>query len=116
VKGGGSSLQVNVGGGNHRVNLEVFQRLLDLTGRGLELVRHVEDRPGHDRRYAIISAKLHALGWAPRDDFATALGHTVRWYREHEAWWRPLNEADNESFAQQYAQRLTLAEQGARGE
>lgn len=81
----------NVAGGAPSTNLDLTQKLLDLCGREWKThVRHVEDRPGHDRRYAVDSAKLRALGWAPRVTFGEGIAQTVRWYRENETWWRPL--------------------------
>jgi dTDP-glucose 4,6-dehydratase len=80
----------NVGGGNEEPNLEITRRILQLTGRDESLVRHVADRPGHDRRYALDTARLRALGWAPRRSLAEALPETVAWYREQRAWWEPI--------------------------
>jgi dTDP-glucose 4,6-dehydratase len=54
----------------------------------------VQDRPGHDRRYSLDTAKLQALGWHPRIPFAQGLADTVAWYRQNEGWWRPIKEAD----------------------
>ena len=58
----------NVGGGNERENIEITQRILELTGADPALVRHVTDRPGHDRRYSLDSSKLAGLGWKPERD------------------------------------------------
>jgi dTDP-glucose 4,6-dehydratase len=58
-----------------------------------KLIRHVADRPGHDRRYAIDATKLETeLGWRARETFETGLAKTVRWYLDNEWWWRPLRE------------------------
>ena len=66
---GGRGEVYNVGGSCERENLEVARRILELAGGSEELLRHVDDRPGHDRRYSLDSAKLHALGWRPeRED------------------------------------------------
>jgi dTDP-glucose 4,6-dehydratase len=54
------------------------------------LIRYVEDRPGHDRRYALDTSKLQALGWKPEVDFEEGLRRTVAWYRENRAWWEPI--------------------------
>ena len=71
----------NIGGEDHE-NLEVTHRILELTGADPSLIRHVEDRAGHDRRYALDDAKLRALGWAPRHSFGEGgLRETVDWYR-----------------------------------
>ncbi|HJT64045.1 MAG TPA: dTDP-glucose 4,6-dehydratase [Candidatus Limnocylindria bacterium] len=80
----------NVGSGEELTNLELAQRILDLTGRPRSLVEHVEDRPGHDRRYAVDSTRVRSLGWAPVHALDAALQATVEWYRTHESWWRPL--------------------------
>ena len=97
----------NVGGEEHE-NLEVTSRILELVGAGPELVRHVADRPGHDRRYALDTAKLRALGWEPQTSFADGLVSTADWYREHRAWWEPLKSGEyREYYRQQYAQRLS---------
>ena len=58
-----------------------------------DLIVHVEDRPGHDRRYAIDPAKIESeLGWRAERSFATGIADTVRWYLENEDWWRPLRD------------------------
>jgi dTDP-glucose 4,6-dehydratase len=80
----------NIGGGTELTNEELTRLLLDACGADRSMVRHVADRPGHDRRYSVDAAKLAALGYAPAVDFATGLADVVRWYREHESWWRPL--------------------------
>jgi dTDP-glucose 4,6-dehydratase len=97
----------NLGGGNSRTNLEVTRELLRLTGRSYEdSVRHVADRPGHDRRYALDASKCRTLGWAPRTPFANGLAETVAWYREHESWWRPIKTGEfREYYRRQYAHR-----------
>ena len=82
----------NVGTGDDRVNLELAEAVLKLMGRPRSLLQHVQDRPGHDRRYAIKAEKIRALGWKPAQGFEKALERTVSWYRDHEAWWRPLKE------------------------
>lgn len=80
----------NVGAGNERPNLEVARLILRELRKPESLLQFVADRPGHDRRYSVDCARMKALGWRPRHAFEPALAATVRWYREHEAWWRPL--------------------------
>ncbi len=82
----------NIGGGVELTNKELTQRLLDACGASWDSVDYVEDRKGHDRRYAIDDSKLRALGYAPGTSFDEGLEATVAWYRENEAWWRPLKE------------------------
>ena len=86
-------------------------RILELTGGDASLIRHVEDRAGHDRRYAIDDAKLRALGWAPRHSFGElGLRETVDWYRENRDWWEPIKTGDyRRYYEQQYAERLAGA-------
>ena len=95
-----------MGGGNEVPNLEITQRILALTGRDESLVRHVADRPGHDRRYALDTSRLRALGWEPRRSFADALATTVDWYREQRGWWEPIKRGDYlRYYEQQYGVR-----------
>jgi dTDP-glucose 4,6-dehydratase len=92
----------NVGGGNEVRNVDLTHRILELTDRPASLIQPVRDRPGHDRRYALDTSKARSLGWTPTVDFADGLARTVAWYREHEAWWRPIKEQD-EGFREYYA-------------
>jgi dTDP-glucose 4,6-dehydratase len=84
----------NIGGGNEVTNVDLTHRILSLTGRAASLIKHVADRQGHDRRYALDTAKLRALGWSPQVGFEQGLDATVAWYRENEWWWRPIKEQD----------------------
>jgi dTDP-glucose 4,6-dehydratase len=98
----------NIGGGNEVRNVDLTHRILDLVERPRTLIRPVADRPGHDRRYALSTAKLQALGWAPTVDFAQGLAATVQWYRQNEGWWRPIKEQDpafKAYYAAQYGTR-----------
>ncbi|OII69430.1 dTDP-glucose 4,6-dehydratase [Streptomyces sp. CC77] len=79
----------NVGGGNERTNRAVTERLLELTGSGPEMVRHVADRKAHDLRYSVDESKIRdELGYAPRTGFEEGLAATVAWYRDHPDWWK----------------------------
>jgi dTDP-glucose 4,6-dehydratase len=95
-------------GGEEFENIEVTHRILELTGADPGLVRHVEDRAGHDRRYALDDAKLRALGWAAEHSFGeTGLTETVEWYRENRGWWEPIKSGEyREYYERQYAARL----------
>jgi dTDP-glucose 4,6-dehydratase len=96
----------NIGGGHEVENVVLTREILRLTGKPDSLIRPVTDRPGHDRRYSVDSTKTGQLGWAPRVPFATALETTVRWYREHEAWWRPLKSGEFRAwYDHQYGNR-----------
>jgi dTDP-glucose 4,6-dehydratase len=97
----------NIGGGNSRANVEIVRELVGLTGRSYEdSVRHVTDRPGHDRRYALDCAKVRALGWSAQVDFAKGLAETVSWYRGRQDWWRPIKSGEfRDYYRRQYALR-----------
>jgi dTDP-glucose 4,6-dehydratase len=97
----------NVGGGNERFNIDVVHRILDVLERPRSLVEHVVDRPGHDIRYSVDSAKLSILGWRPGLDFERALEATIRWYVDNESWWRPLKTSPDylEYFHHNYGER-----------
>jgi dTDP-glucose 4,6-dehydratase len=97
----------NIGGGNSRTNREITEQLLSHTGRSWEThVRHVTDRPGHDRRYSLDASKVRALGWEPQVDFAAGLVATVAWYRANEAWWRAVKSGEFDVYyKRQYAGR-----------
>ena len=96
----------NIGGGHEVTNLALTREILRLLGKPDRLIQPVADRPGHDRRYALDSTRIWELGWAPRYPFASALETTVRWYREHTAWWRPLKSGEFRGYYErQYGRR-----------
>ncbi|GMV23498.1 MAG: dTDP-glucose 4,6-dehydratase [Acidimicrobiia bacterium] len=98
----------NIGGGNEVRNLDLTHQLLGLMQKPTSMIRPVEDRLGHDRRYALDTTKLRALGWTPQVAFDQGLADTVRWYVDNEAWWRPIKEQDpafKAYYAAQYGNR-----------
>jgi dTDP-glucose 4,6-dehydratase len=105
IAGGTDGEVYNVGGGNEVRNVDLTHRILELTDRPASLIQPVRDRPGHDRRYALDTSKARALGWTPTVPFAEGLASTVAWYRDNDAWWRPIKEQDaafREYYASQY--------------
>lgn len=98
----------NVGGGNEQFNRDVTHHILRKLGKPESLIKHVADRPGHDRRYSLSCEKIRQLGYRPRHSFEDALDLTVNWYQEHESWWRSIRDGeDYRSFYQKnYADRL----------
>jgi dTDP-glucose 4,6-dehydratase len=97
----------NVGADNERYNIDVAELLFALTGADRSLLRRVDDRPGHDRRYSLDSSKLHAAGWKPQTDFEEGLRATVDWYRENRTWWEPIKSGEyREYYERQYGDRL----------
>jgi dTDP-glucose 4,6-dehydratase len=94
IESGTAGEVYNIGGGNEVRNADLTRRILQLCGKPESLIRHVEDRPGHDRRYSLDTTKLQKLGWKPRVPFEQGLAETVAWYRQNEWWWRPVKEGD----------------------
>lgn len=81
------------GGGKDMSNLTVVKKILAMMGQPESLIEFVQDRPGHDQRYAIDWTKISVeLGWQPLHDFDTWLARTIEWYKTHESWWKPLKE------------------------
>jgi dTDP-glucose 4,6-dehydratase len=100
----------NVGGGDEHENIDVAERMLELTGADRSLLRSVPDRPGHDRRYSLDTTKLRGLGWAPQKRFEAGLRETVEWYRANRAWWEPIKSGEYRAYYErQYAERLANA-------
>ncbi len=97
----------NAGGPDEQANIAVVKRIVELTGAAQSCIEHVADRPGHDRRYSLSSAKVRALGWAPRVDFADGLEQTVAWYRDNAWWWEPIRSGDyRDYYERQYGRSL----------
>ncbi len=98
----------NLGGENERHNLDVIRGMLNIMGKPESLIRPVEDRPGHDRRYALDNAKVGALGWSHAVSFEQGLERTIRWYEENQWWWRKIKSGEYEAYYKaQYSQRLS---------
>src|SRR5437588_875910 len=102
----------NVGGGDEHENIEVAERVIELTGADRSLLRSVPDRPGHDRRYSLDTTKLQGLGWRPELSFDDGLRQTVDWYRNRRDWWEPIKSGEyRQYYERQYAERLANATQ-----
>jgi len=100
----------NAGGPDELANIELVRRVVELTGAAPELIRHVDDRPGHDRRYSLSSKKLEALGWQPQVRLEQGLALTVEWYRANGWWWQPIRSGGYRSyFERQYGLSLGRA-------
>jgi dTDP-glucose 4,6-dehydratase len=92
----------NAGGPDELPNLEVVKRILELTGRDQSLIEHVADRPGHDRRYSLGWDRLEEIGWKPETSFEEGIVRTVDWYRQNEAWWRPLRSGEYRAYYERH--------------
>lgn len=82
----------NIGGDNEHTNMEIIEIILDELDKPKSLIKHVEDRLGHDRRYSIDSSKIKKIGWKPEKsiDFEKTLRETIRWYVNNKEWWQKL--------------------------
>ena len=103
----------NVGGGNERTNVEITHLILKYLDKPESLIKHVADRPGHDRRYSVDTTKLRALGWRPEHPFEDGLRETVEWYRDNQSWWRKAKEQkEYQRFSEAwYKKRAASSEQ-----
>ena len=98
----------NAGGPDELPNMDVVKRILELSDADESLIEHVNDRPGHDRRYSLSSSKVRSLGWEPRVRFAEGLQETVAWYRENTWWWEPIRSGEyREYYEKQYGRALS---------
>jgi dTDP-glucose 4,6-dehydratase len=110
LREGGTGEIYNIGGGDERYNIDVAEKLFELTGADRSLLRRVDDRPGHDRRYSVDTTKLHSLGWSPQATFDVGLRTTVEWYRAHRAWWEPIKSGEfREYYERQYGARFSTS-------
>ncbi|MFH1084187.1 MAG: dTDP-glucose 4,6-dehydratase [Chloroflexota bacterium] len=100
----------NLGTGVETANMDMAHMILDLLDKPESLLQHVADRPGHDRRYSLNVAKVRALGWQSRHDFASALEETVRWYVDNEWWWRKIKSGElyKDYYQRHYGNRKVL--------
>ncbi|OQR95136.1 dTDP-glucose 4,6-dehydratase [Achlya hypogyna] len=100
----------NAGAGETLDNLSMVQIVLETLGKPSSLVRHVTDRPGHDRRYSLAIDKIQALGWRPRHSPRDAVRKATQWYAANSAWWRQVKAGEFQTYYQlQYGERLRTA-------
>ena len=98
----------NVAANEEHENVELTELILDATGADRGLIRHVEDRAGHDRRYSLDTSKLRALGWSSTRNWNEGVRATAEWYRANRAWWEPIKRSGGfrDYYERQYARRL----------
>jgi dTDP-glucose 4,6-dehydratase len=97
----------NLGTGVETENIVMAHAILDLLGKPHSLIRHVTDRPGHDRRYSVNVDKIRGLGWESQHTFDQAIEATVRWYVDNEWWWRKIKSGEYKKYYKRwYGQRL----------
>ena len=89
----------NIGGNNEKANIYIVKLILETLGKGEELITHVKDRPGHDRRYAIDNTKITTqLGWAPAYTFEEGIAETIQWYLSHQEWMDKILSGDYQNY------------------
>jgi dTDP-glucose 4,6-dehydratase len=97
----------NLGGENEQHNIDVIHMILKMMNKPESLLRHVDDRSGHDCRYSLDGSKLHALGWEQNATFEQELAATVKWYTDNQWWWRKIKSGEYlEYYKAQYEKRL----------
>ena len=101
----------NISANQPLANIDLVRRLVSIAGADASLIRHVTDRPGHDRRYAISAGKLRReTGWAPRHSIEEGLAKTVEWYRANQGWVQRVRSGSYaEYYDRNYSQRAELA-------
>jgi dTDP-glucose 4,6-dehydratase len=109
LREGGPAEVYNVAANDEHENVELTQRILEHTGADPALIRHVEDRAGHDRRYSLDTTKIRSLGWLPRRTWDEGIRSTVEWYRANREWWEPIKRSGGyrDFYDRQYAARLS---------
>jgi dTDP-glucose 4,6-dehydratase len=102
----------NIGADQERDVLQITATILEHLQKPKSLIRHVEDRPGHDRRYAVNCDKIHrAVGWKPKWSFGEGLAATIDWYVERRDWWEPIKSGEfREYYERMYGKRKVLKE------
>ncbi len=101
----------NIGGSHDVPNIQIVKLILKILRKPESLIKHIEDRPGHDRRYAMDSGRIRReLGWRPAHSFEQALRETVRWYVENRAWWERIRSGEyRQYYRKMYGKRLKKA-------
>jgi dTDP-glucose 4,6-dehydratase len=97
----------NVSADGERMNKFMAEWILGALGKSQQLIRHVEDRPGHDRRYALNASKIRRLGWQPVISLEQGLSSTIDWYRSERGWWERIKTGEYRNYYKEmYGQRL----------
>lgn len=96
-----------LGGGNEYSNIEIANKLLEILGFSGEMIEHIKDRRGHDRRYRVDIAKMQKeFSWSPKKDLKTGLYETVEWYKNNRAWWERIKSGEYQNYyKKQYLER-----------
>ncbi len=101
----------NVGGETEKSNREITEIILRELGKDESWIEYVQDRPGHDRRYALDSTKIKKLGWEPKYDFETAIKEKINWYKENIDWWKKIKSGEYLEFYNRHYNNLKINNQ-----
>jgi dTDP-glucose 4,6-dehydratase len=96
----------NIGAGNEKTNLEITKIILNVLDKPRSLMMFIEDRKGHDRRYALRVDKIHNLGWKPSHSFEKAMQKTIQWYSENRWWWEKIKSGEYLEYYQSHYKRV----------
>jgi dTDP-glucose 4,6-dehydratase len=106
IKNGTIGEVYNVGGGNLFTNTKITKKILSCLGKPESLIKHVADRPGHDRRYSLSIKKIQKLGWSPKMNFNKGFEKTIDWYLKNTDWWKKIKNGEfKKYYSKQYSQR-----------
>jgi dTDP-glucose 4,6-dehydratase len=109
VREGVAGEAYNIGTGTSIPNMEMADIVLEVLGKPRSLLQHVEDRPGHDRRYALDTTKIRDLGWRSSHTPQEAIALSTRWYVDNEWWWRPIKSGEfREYYDRMYGSRAVI--------
>ena len=91
---------------NELTNLEITDLILKETNKPNSLIKYVQDRLGHDRRYSLNSKKLENIGWIPKHNFEEAIKITIDWYKQNDDWWKPLKSGEYLEYYKEHYKEL----------
>lgn len=111
IRKAGDGETYNIGGHNEMANIDIVKLICDYLDKPYSLIRHVEDRKGHDQRYAIDPTKIHNdLGWLPETKFADGIKKTIQWYLDNKKWWEDIISGDYMNYYEKmYGNRKVLS-------
>ena len=117
MKNGKAGEIFNIGTGQEKTNMEITNTILEKFGKDASHIEFVDDRKGHDKRYAVDSTKLRNMGWEPSLNFEASMARTIDWYKENENWWKPLKYPASQNYKKDASRKgmKALITAGGRG-
>lgn len=106
-RGNHQAYRLTISANEEQTNQFMAERILDVLGKSRKLLRYVEDRPGHDRRYSLNASKIRNLGWRPSIPLEQGLLGTIDWYRKERGWWECIKSGVYQKYySEMYSERL----------